>query len=116
MKMYAFAALVAALGLGACQPTPPPPPPPPPPIDIIGTVVDMQGACHTVRGDNGTAYALRAGVLMPQYVRPGSRVRIVGVVDPAQDCPGRTLIRADGGVTFVQPPPRPRRGAMTVPK
>ena len=116
MKKYAFAALVAALGLGACQPAPPPPPPPPPPIDITGVVVDMAGPCHTVRGDNGTMYALRSGVLLPQYVRPGSHIRIVGVVDPAQDCAGRTLIRADGGVTFVAPPPRrPRRG-MTVPK
>lgn len=116
MKKFAFAALVAALGLGACQPTPPPPPPPPPPIDITGVVADMAGACHTIRGDNGTAYALRAGVLMPQYVRVGSRVRVVGVVDPAQDCPGRTLIRADGGVTFVQPPPRAPRARTTVPK
>jgi hypothetical protein len=115
MKKYAFAALVAALGLGACQPTPPPPPPPPPPIDITGVVVDLAGACHTVRGDNGTAYALRAGVLDPQFARRGTRVRIIGVVDPAQDCPGRTLIRADGGVTLVGPPPRVRRGA-TVPK
>jgi hypothetical protein len=113
MKKYAFAALVAALGLGACQPTPPPPPPPPPPIDITGVVVDMAGACHTVRGDNGTMYALRAGVLIPQYVRRGTRVRVVGVVDPAQDCPGRTLIRADGGVTLVGPAPRMRRGATT---
>ncbi len=116
MKKYAFAALVAALGLGACQPAPPPPPPPPPPIDITGVVVDMAGACHTVRGDNGTMYALRNGVLQPLNVRPGARIRVVGVVDPAKDCPGRTLIRADGGVTFVAPPPRrPRRG-MTVPK
>ncbi len=114
MKKLAFAALVAALGLGACQPTPPPPPPPPPPIDIIGVVVDMAGACHTVRGDNGTMYALRPGVLAPP-VRPGVRVRVVGVVDPAQNCPGRTLIRADGGVTLVGPPPRVRRGAP-VPK
>ncbi len=116
MKKYAFAALVVALGLAACQPTPPPPPPPPPPIDITGVVVDLAGACNTIRGDNGTDYALRAGVLVPGQVRVGSRVRVVGVVDPAQDCPGRTLIRADGGVTLIGPPPRrPRRGT-TVPK
>lgn len=109
MKKHAFAALVVALGLGACQPAPPPPPPAPPPIDITGVVVDMAGACHTVRGDNGTAYALRAGVLVPP-ARPGARVRVVGVVDPAQDCPGRTLIRADGGVTLLGPVARgPRR-------
>ena len=116
MKKYAFAALVAALGLGACQPTPPPPPPPPPPIEITGVVVDMAGACHTVRGDNGTAYALRAGVLIPQYVRPGARVRVVGVVDPTQDCPGRTLIRADGGVYLIGAPARRMRRTTTVPK
>jgi hypothetical protein len=114
MKKYAFAALLALIGLGACQPTPPPPPPPPPPIDVIGVVREMQGPCHTVIGDNGTAYALRAGVLL---VGVGTRIRIVGVVDPAQDCPGRTLIRPDGGITVVGPPPRmPRRPRGTVPK
>jgi hypothetical protein len=116
MKKYAFAALVAALALGACQPTPPPPPPPPPPIDITGVVVDMAGACHGIRGDNGTAYAVRPGVLNPP-IRLGTRVHVVGVVDPAQDCPGRTLIRADGGVTMLAPPPRMRRvRGTTVPK
>jgi len=117
MKKYAFAALVAALGLGACQPAPPPPPPPPPPIEITGLVVDMAGACHTVRGDNGNAYALRSGVLIAGIVRPGARVRVVGVIDPAQDCPGRTLIRADGGVFLLAPPPRVRPArTTTVPK
>jgi hypothetical protein len=114
MKKLAFAALVAALGLGACQPTPPPPPPPPAAIDITGVVVEMAGACHTIRGDNGTQYAVRAGVLVAP-VRPGVRVRVIGVVDPTQDCPGRTLIRADGGVTMLAPPPRMRR-TTTVPK
>jgi hypothetical protein len=116
MKKFAFAALVAALGLGACQPTPPPPPPPPPPIDFTGVIVDMAGACHTIRGDNGTSYAVRPGVLVPP-ARPGARVRVVGVIDPAQDCPGRTLVRADGGVTVLGPMPRPRPGRPTaVPK
>ena len=117
MKKLAFVALLAALGLGACQPTPPPPPPPPPPIDITGVIVEMAGECSTIRGDNGTQYALRAGVLVDP-ARPGVRVRVVGVVDPAQDCPGRTLIRADGGVTVLAPPPRMRRtrGTTTVPK
>jgi hypothetical protein len=116
MKRYAFAALVAALGLAACAPAPPPPPPPPPPVDITGVVAEMAGACHGVRGDNGTAYALRAGVLFPP-IRPGTRIRVVGVIDPAQDCPGRVLIRADGGVTMLAPPPRPRRTRdTTIPK
>jgi hypothetical protein len=112
MKKYAFAALIAALGLGACQPTPPPPPPPPPPIEFTGVIVDMAGACHTIRGDNGTSYALRPGALVPP-ARPGARVRVVGVVDPAQDCPGRTLVRPDGGVTLLGPAPRMRRAPAT---
>lgn len=116
MKKYAIAALLAVTVLAACQPTPPPPPPPPPPIDITGVVREAAGACHTIMGDNGTAYAVRAGVLPPN-ARPGVRVRVVGVVDPTQDCPGRTLIRADGGVTVLGPPPRqPRRPRGTVPK
>jgi len=115
MKKYTFAALLAVLGLAACQPAPPPPPPPPPPIDITGVVTDMAGACQTIQGDNGTAYATRGGVLVPP-TRVGSRLRIVGVVDPAQDCPGRTLIRADGGITLLGPPPRRGRRDMTVPK
>lgn len=114
MKKYAFAALLAVIGLGACQPTPPPPPPPPPPIDVIAVVREMQGPCHTIIGDNGTAYALRAGVLL---VGVGTRIRVIGVVDPVQDCPGRTLIRPDGGISVVGPPMRPRRGrTTTVPK
>jgi hypothetical protein len=63
-----------------------------------------------------TAYALRAGVLFPP-IRPGTRIRVVGVIDPAQDCPGRVLIRADGGVTMLAPPPSPRRTRdTTIPK
>ena len=114
MKKFAFAAL-AALALGACQPTPPPPPPPPPPIDITGVVVEMAGACSTIRGDNGAMFATRAGVLGPP-IRPGVRVRVIGVVDPAQDCPGRTLIRADGGVTMLVTPRVRRTRTTTVPK
>ena len=113
MKKFAFAALLAVFGLAACQPTPPPPPPPPP-VDITGQVTDTAGACSTIMGDNGTAYAVRAGVL--GTIPRGARVRVVGVVDPAQDCPGRTLIRADGGVTVLGPPARPRRGTTTIPK
>jgi hypothetical protein len=115
MRKYAFAALLAAIGLGACQPTPPPPPPPPPPIEVTGVVRELAGNCHTIMGDNGTAYALHAGVL-PVGARPGMRVRIVGVVHPTQDCPGRTLIRADGGVTLLGPPPRQPRRRGAVPK
>jgi hypothetical protein len=46
-------------------------------------------------------------------------VRVVGVIDPAQACPGRTLIRADGGITVLAeagPPPRRMRRGTTVPK
>jgi len=115
MKKFAFAALLAVLGLAACQPAPPPPPPPPPPIDITGQVREKMGPCHTIMGDNGTAFALRAGVL--GTIPVGARVRVVGVVDPVQDCAGRTLIRADGGVTLLGPPPRRPRGRdTTVPK
>jgi hypothetical protein len=113
MKKIAFAALLLAGGLAACQPAPPPPPPPPPPIDITGRVTEKAGACHSVLGDNGSGYALRAGVL--GAIPVGARVRVVGVVDPVQDCPGRTLIRADGGVTVLGPVMR-RRGPGTVPK
>ena len=116
MRLALISLIALAAAAEAAAQSPPPPPPPPPPIDITGVVVDLVGACNTIRGDNGTDYALRAGVLVPGQVRVGSRVRVVGVVDPAQDCPGRTLIRADGGVTLIGPPPRrPRRGT-TVPK
>ncbi|MCW5773165.1 MAG: hypothetical protein KIT16_16100 [Rhodospirillaceae bacterium] len=114
MKKYAFAALLAAIGLAACQPAPPPPPPPPPPVDITGQLRERAGACATIMGDNGTAYAVRPAALGPILV--GSRVRVVGVVDPMQDCPGRTLVRADGGVSMIAPPPRMRHRRMTAPK
>src|SRR5262245_18504112 len=113
MRKFALAAL-AVLGLAACQPAPPPPPPPPAAVDITGVITEMAGNCHTIRGDNGTMYAVLAGVLLPPS-RPGVRVHVIGVVHPTQDCPGRTLIRADGGVTVLGPPPRMRR-TTTVPK
>ena len=74
---------------------------------------------HIVVADTGTTYAVRPGVLPPNAM-PGARVRIVGVPDPSQSCPGATLLRADGGVTVLAeaaPPRRPMgRRPMTVPK
>jgi hypothetical protein len=106
MKKYAFAALLAAIGLAACHPEPPPPPPPPPSIDISGQLREKAGACATIMGDNGTAYAVHGDML--GTIPVGSRIHVVGVVDPKQDCPGRTLIRPDGGITMLAPPPRRR--------
>ncbi len=118
MKKYALLLLLPLVGVAACQQTPPPPPAPQT-TEIIGVVQDISGACHVIVAENGTPYAVRPGVLPPNAL-PGARVRVVGVVDPNQACPGRTLIRADGGVTVLaeaMPPPRRmvRRGA-TVPK
>lgn len=117
MKKFAFL-LLPLIGVAACQSEPPPPPPGPQTTEVVGVVRDISGACHVIVAENGTAYAVRPGVLPPNAV-PGARVRVVGVIDPAQSCPGRTLIRADGGVTVLaeaMPPRRmPRRG-VTVPK
>ena len=118
MKKYALLLLLPLAGVAACQPSPPPPPAPQT-TEVIGVVQDVSGQCHVIIAENGTAYAVRPGVLPPNAL-PGARVRVVGVIDPAQACPGRTLIRADGGVTVLAeagPPPRRmvRRGA-TVPK
>lgn len=121
MNKFALIGLVLALGLGACAydrapppppppaaPTPPPPPPPlaPPPggLSITGTVLEVRGRCHTIAGDNGVRYAVHRGVL--RGIPPRARVRIVGVVHPNQDCPGATVIRADGGVRRLGPGPR----------
>ncbi len=118
MKKYAFLLLLPVIGVAACQNQPPPPPPAPQTTEVTGIVQDIRGDCQVIMADNGTAYAVRAGVLPPNAL-PGARVRVVGVIDPAQSCPGRTLLRADGGVTVLAeagpPPRRPRRG-MTVPK
>ncbi len=118
MKKYAFLLLLPVIGVAACQNNPPPPPAPQT-TEVIGIVQDVSGECHVIVAENGTAYAVRPGVLPPNAL-PGARVRVVGVIDPAQSCPGRTLIRADGGVTVLAeagPPPRRmvRRGT-TVPK
>ena len=116
MKKYALLLLFPLAGLAACQSEAPPPPPGPQTTEIIGVVRDISGACHVIVGDNGTTYALRPGVLPPNAM-PGARIRVVGVVDPAQGCPGATLMRADGGVTVIAEAPMPRRrGQMTVPK
>jgi len=115
MKKFALAFL-PLLGLAACQ-TNAPPPPPPQPTEIVGVVVDAAGDCHTIRADNGSSYAVRPGAL-PGNAYPGMRVRVVGVIDPNQGCPGRTLLRADGGVTVLDqagPPPRRGRGMREMP-
>jgi hypothetical protein len=116
MKKYALLLLLPLAGLAACARETPPPPPPPQTTEIIGVVRDISGACHVIIAENGTTYALRPGVLPPN-ARPGTRVRVVGVVDPSQGCPGMTLLRADGGVTVLAEAPPPRRGrGTTVPK
>ncbi len=117
MRKFAFLLLLPLIGVAACQPEPPPPPAPQA-TEVVGVVRDISGACHVIVADNGTAYAVRPGVLPPNAL-PGARVRVVGVIDPAQSCPGRTLIRADGGVTVLAeagPPRRMPRRAITVPK
>jgi len=114
MKKYALVFL-PLLGLAACQTADPPAPPQT--TEIIGVVVDTGGDCHTIRADNGSSYAVRPGVL-PSNAFPGARVRVVGVIDPSQGCPGRTLLRADGGVTVLAeagPPPRRGRGMRDMP-
>jgi hypothetical protein len=119
MKKYALLLLLPLAGLAACQTSAPPPPPGPQTTEIIGMVRDMSGNCHIIVADNGTTYALRPGVLPPE-ARPGARVRVVGVVDPSQGCPGATMLRADGGVTILAeaapPPPRRMGRVTTVPK
>lgn len=117
MKKFAFL-LFPLAGIAACQPSPPPPPPAPQTTEIIGTVIELGGDCHTIRADNGSSYAVRPGALPPN-AGPGARVRVVGVIDPSQGCPGRTLLRADGGITVLAdagPPPRRGRRPITVPK
>jgi hypothetical protein len=118
MKKLALLLVLPLLGVAACQQTPPPPPPGPQTTEIIGVVQDISGQCHVVVAENGTAYAVRPGVLPPNAL-PGARVRIVGVIDPGQGCPGRTMIRADGGVTVLAeagPPRRMVRRGATTPK
>ena len=117
MRKYALLLLLPLIGVAACQQSTPPPPAPQT-TEIIGVVQDINGQCHVIIAENGTAYAVRPGVLPPNAL-PGARVRVVGVIDPSQGCPGRTLIRADGGVTVLAeagPPRRPLRRATTVPK
>jgi hypothetical protein len=118
MKKYALLLLLPLFGVAACQSSAPPPPPGPQTTEVIGVVQDINGECHTIVAENGTTYAVRPGVLPPNAL-PGARVRVVGVIDPAQACPGRTLLRADGGVTVLAeagPPPRRMRRTTTVPK
>jgi hypothetical protein len=118
MKKFALIGLAMAWGLGACvyDSGPPPPPrpaapippplpaPPPGGLTITGTIVELRGRCHTIDGDNGVRYAVHRGVL--RDIPRGARVRVVGVVHPNQDCPGATVIRADGGVRRLGPAPR----------
>ncbi|MBL8664066.1 MAG: hypothetical protein JNM29_14625 [Candidatus Odyssella sp.] len=117
MKRYALLLLLPAFGVAACQSDPPPPPPQT--TEVIGVVQDVSGACHVIVAESGASFAVRPGVLPPNAL-PGARVRVVGVIDPAQSCPGRTLLRADGGVTVIAeagPPPRRMvRRDMGVPK
>ena len=119
MRKHAFLLLLPVIGVAACQTDAPPPPAGPQATEVIGVVQDVAGACHAIVAENGTAYAVRPGVLPPN-ARPGARVRVAGVIDPAQACPGRTLIRADGGVTVLAeagpPPRRAMRRGTTVPK
>lgn len=116
--MKKFALLLFPLAaIAACQ-TNDPPPAGPQSTEIVGVVEDVSGACHTIRADNGGSYAVRPGML-PGNAMPGARVRIVGVIDSNQACPGRTLLRADGGVTVLAeagPPPRRGRVMRDVPK
>ena len=115
MKKFALVFL-PLLGVAACQTADPPPPAPPQTTEVIGVVVDTAGDCHTIRGNDGSSYAVRPGAL-PANAMPGARVRVVGVVDPNQTCTGRTLLRADGGITVIAeagPPPR-RRGMREMP-
>jgi len=111
MRKYALLLLLPLAGLAACQSDAPPPPPGPQTTEITGVVSDTSGQCHRINGDNGSSYAVRRGTL-PSNVEVGARVRIVGVIDPQQGCPGATLIRADGGVTVLaEAEPRRRRRA-----
>jgi len=119
MKKFALIGLVAALAAGACSydrpapasppppaaPTPPPPPPAPPPggLTLTGTIVDTRGRCHGVSGDDGQRYAVHRGGL--RGLPRGTRVRITGVVHPAQDCQGATVIRVDS-IRRLGPGPR----------
>ena len=117
MRKFALLLLLPLLGAAACQQTPPPPPGPQT-TEVIGVVQDISGACHVIVADGGIAYAVRPGVLPPNAL-PGARVRIVGVIDPSQGCPGRTMLRADGGVTVLAeagPPRRMVRRGATTPK
>ena len=108
MKKYAFL-LFPLAGIAACQSNDPPPPGPQS-TEIIGIVQDVSGSCHTIQAENGSSYAVRPGVL-PTNAMPGSRVRVTGVIDPSQSCPGRTLLRADGGIiVLAEAGPPPRRG------
>ena len=105
MRKYALLLLLPLAGLAACQSDAPPPPQT---TEITGIVSDTSGQCHRINGDNGSSYAVRRGTL-PSNVEVGTRVRIVGVIDPQQGCPGATLIRADGGVTVLAEVQEPRR-------
>jgi hypothetical protein len=105
MTKFVLLTVAAAFALAACQPpAPPPPPPPPPPVDFIGIITEKAGPCFTIVAENGTAYAVNPGG--PIDVAPlRARIRVVGVVHPAQDCPGRTKVRADSVTVLAGPPP-----------
>lgn len=108
MKKYALLLLFPLAGLAACQSEAPPPGPQT--TEIIGVVRDVSGACHVIIAESGTSYSVRPGVLPPNAF-VGARVRVVGVVDPSQGCPGTTLLRADGGITVIAEADPPRRRA-----
>jgi hypothetical protein len=72
-------------------------------LSFTGTVVDTRGRCHAVAGDNGVRYAVHRGGL--RGIPRGTKVRISGVVHPAQDCPGSTVIRVDS-IRRLGPGPR----------
>lgn len=97
------ASAVVALGLAACaQHSPPPPPPPGPPgqpaeFVMNGRVIEKQGQCHTIRGDNGTVYAADRGELAG--IPAGNRVSFRGFVTNRQPCGSATHIN----ITSVRP-------------
>jgi hypothetical protein len=78
----------------------------------------VAGACATIMGDNGVAYAVHPEQL-PPTAAPGARVRITGVMAPEQNCTGRTLLNAEGRIVVLaeaQPPRPPMHHRYTAPK
>lgn len=97
-----IASSLILLGLAACvQQTPPPPPPRAPgqPAEFVmdGRVIEKQGQCHTIRGDNGTVYAADRGELAG--IPAGNRVRFRAFVTNRQPCGAATHVN----ITSVRP-------------